>query len=245
MVWLYKPCSFELRLKPCGFVLQLVTGKLQNTAPPRLWAAGGCSPDATPSREPRRRERSPFQGSVLPLMLGRRPPLRLVWMFGLIGHRCSARFPKQLLPVGELCPFLGWEETGSHPRSSRHWEGRHAFPARFGNSDSQFEVGGIPCSLLRWLSLQCLRVGLWGCDTSLPDYHNDNKSESESENCLGSVPTVPHHVLALSWKPLGPGSKLCFPTFSSHLYYLLVLLCTRSLSHRSVVTVPRAAKKSL
>lgn len=97
---------------------------------------------------------------------------------------------------------------------------------------------------LLWPSLQCLRMSLWGCNTSVPDYLNDSKPESKSENCLDDVPTVPHHLLASRWKPYGPGWKLCFLMLRSHIYYLLALLCTWSHSHRSVFTVLRAAKKA-
>lgn len=169
--------------------------------------------------------------------------LRLGWMFSLIGPRCSERFPKQLLPVGERCPFFGWEETRGAAGIRR--EGGHAFPARFGSSDSQLEAGGILCCPLQRLNLQCLRVGLSPRNNSCPEQHSDKQTENETENCSGNALAVPHHLLVPSWKPEGPGWKLCFFVLSFHRYYLLVSLCTWSPSHRSVFAVPKAAKRSL
>lgn len=75
-----------------------------STEPIPAASCGRLLPWRNPFGAVHARKCSLCQGSSLPLMLGWGPLLCSVEMWGLIGHRCSERFPKQSLPVGELCP---------------------------------------------------------------------------------------------------------------------------------------------
>lgn len=82
-------------------------------------------------------------------------------MFGLIGHRCSARFPKQSLPVGELCPFFRLLGETEQEQERQALGGKAGAPLPDPAAQSRgLSWGHPPAPAAKPASLQRLKTGL-------------------------------------------------------------------------------------